>query len=210
VPPGEKWDGGMNPNIQLLAGTAPGEMPSILPPGYAKRIPAGSELIIQMHYTPSGTQTKDRSQVGLIFAKEKPKFNVHTLPVMNDQFEIPAGADNHLVESWMPVEENGTLLGFMPHMHLRGKDFLYEVISPDGKKETLLSVPRYNFAWQSYYRPVEPIHLTKGMKLHCIAHFDNSANNLNNPDATEPVIWGDQTWEEMMIGWIDYVNEKGE
>jgi peroxiredoxin/mono/diheme cytochrome c family protein len=210
VPPGEKWDDGENPNVQLLVGTAPGEMPTLLKPGYAKRIPAGSELVFQMHYTANGTETKDRSQVGIILAKGKPKYNVHTLPVSNDQFEIPAGADNHLVESWMPVQESGQLLGFMPHMHLRGKDFLYEIVHPDGRKETLLSVPRYNFAWQSYYRLVEPLRLEKGMKLHCVAHFDNSAGNPNNPDSTEPVIWGDQTWEEMMIGWIDYVNEKGD
>ena len=210
VPPGEKWDGGENPNIQLLVGTAPGEMPSVLPPGYAKKIPAGSELVWQMHYTASGTETKDRSQVGIIFSKEKPKYNVHTLPVSNDQFEIPAGADNHLVESWMEAKEDGQLLGFMPHMHLRGKDFLYEAIYPDGRKETLLSVPRYNFAWQNSYRLEKAYPMPKGSKLHCVAHYDNSANNPNNPDATEPVIWGEQTWEEMMIGWIDYVNEKGD
>jgi hypothetical protein len=97
------------------------------------------------------------------------------------------------------------LLAFMPHMHLRGKDFMYEAIYPGGKKkEILLSVPKYNFNWQSIYRPEKPIPLPKGTKLHCLAHFDNSAKNPHNPDPTKRLFWGDQTWEEMMVGWIDY------
>ena len=93
----------------------------------------------------------------------------------------------------------------MPHMHLRGKDFLYEAILPDGKHETLLSVPRFDFGWQSVYRLLRPYAMPKGSKLHCVAHFDNSAKNPNNPDPTQEVRWGDQTWEEMMIGWMEVV-----
>jgi hypothetical protein len=91
----------------------------------------------------------------------------------------------------------------MPHMHVRGKDFLYRAVYPDGKTETLLSIPRFSFNWQSVYRPAPPLHAPKGTRIECVAHFDNSANNPNNPDPTRAVSWGDQTWEEMMIGWMD-------
>src|SRR5262245_18096308 len=93
----------------------------------------------------------------------------------------------------------------MPHMHLRGKDFLYEAVYPDGRTEVTLSVPHFNFNWQSVYRPAQQIAMPKGSRVHCVAHFDNSAKNPNNLDPTQPVHWGDQTWEEMMIGWMDYV-----
>ena len=112
------------------------------------------------------------------------------------------------MESEFTFREDGHLLGFMPHMHLRGKDFLYEAVYPDGRTETLLSIPRYDFNWQSVYRAATPIALPKGSKIHCLAHFDNSANNPNNPDPTRAVRWGDQTWEEMMIGWTEFVYDR--
>jgi hypothetical protein len=171
------------------------------------KVAAGSQLVFQMHYTPNGRAQRDRSSIGLIFCKEKPQYQVITLPVANPAFLIPAGADNLEVEQWFPFKEDARLLSFMPHMHLRGKDFRYDVIYPDGKTETLLSVPRYNFNWQSVYRLTTPKFIPKGSKLHCVAHFDNSTKNLNNPDATKNVTWGDQTWEEMMIGWVDYIND---
>jgi hypothetical protein len=101
-------------------------------------------------------------------------------------------------------KEDVCIRSFMPHMHLRGKDFLFEAIYPDGRREALLSVPKYNFNWQSIYTAAKPIRLPKGSKLRCVAHFDNSAKNPHNPDPTRSVTWGDQTWEEMMVGWIDY------
>jgi peroxiredoxin len=202
VPPGKKFSSN-NPQFETLSGTAPGEMPLILRPGMAKFVPKGSTLVFQMHYTPSGKAAKDRSYVGLIFAKEPPRKRVVTVPVYNYFFRIPPGADNHKVESWYTFQKDGHIVGFMPHMHLRGKSFLYEAIYPDGKTETLLSVPRFNFGWQSGYRPAEPLFMPKGTKLHCIAHFDNSRDNPNNPDPDSAVYWGDQTWQEMMIGWTD-------
>ncbi len=207
VPPGETFFQG-NPRTPVLVGTAPGDMPLVLRPGMAKKVPAGSSLVFEMHYTPNGTAAKDRSRVGFVFAKEPPKYLVRTMPVGNPGFKIPAGADNHPVEQWATFSSDRLLLGFMPHMHLRGKDFKYEVTYPDGRTETLLWVPRYNFNWQSVYRLAEPIPLPKGTKLHCLAHFDNSARNPNNPDPTKDVRWGDQTWEEMMIGWIDVATPK--
>jgi peroxiredoxin len=206
VPPGKQFIAG-NPETPTLAGIAPGDMPSVLPPGFAKKIPKGSRLVFQMHYTPNGIAQKDRSCVGLIFAKQPPKYAVTSEPVYNIAFRIPPGAANHPVEAWYTFKKDGYITSFMPHMHLRGKDFRYEVVYPGGKKEVLLSVPRFNFGWQSVYRAEKPLRMPKGARLHCIAHFDNSANNPNNPDPRQAVYWGDQTWEEMMVGWTDVAFE---
>jgi peroxiredoxin len=203
VPPGRMFIPG-DPKTPPLCGTAPGDMPLQLPPGYAKHIPKGARLIFQMHYTPNGKAIKDRSSIGLVFAKEPPKKSVVTEPVYNLFFSIPAGAANHKVEASYRCRQDGEIIGFMPHMHLRGKDFLYQALYPDGKSEVLLSVPKYNFNWQSVYRPATPIGMPKGTRLQCIAHFDNSDKNPNNPDPTRTVTWGDQTWQEMLIGWVDF------
>jgi hypothetical protein len=190
----------------FIVGTAPGDMPMILRPGMAKKIPAGSTLVWQMHYTPTGKVEKDRSQVGFIFYKEKepPKWNAQTRGISEGGFVIPPGAGNHPVQSEWVVPRDTLLLSFSPHMHLRGKDFKYQAEYPDGRKEIVLSVPRYDFSWQTTYRVAEPMVLPKGTKLHCFAHFDNSAKNPANPDPKKEVRWGDQTWEEMMIGFVDY------
>src|SRR5438132_5418673 len=204
VPPKERfWSG--NPKTPVLVGTAPGEMPLIFPAGYAKKIPAGSDLMFEMHYTPNGVAQKDRSSVGLVFAREEPRAEVHVMPLADTSFRFPAAEDNVKVKQSWTFQRNIHLMAFMPHMHLRGKDFLYEAIYPDGQQEILLSVPHYNFNWQSAYRVAEPIRIPKGAKVHCVAHFDNSAKNPNNPDPSKVVSWGEQTWEEMMIGWMDYV-----
>ena len=204
VPPGQQFFPG-NPYTPALAGTAPGDMPLMLPTGVAKKVPAGSKLVFQMHYTPNGKPQKDRSAIGLVFAKETPRYQVRTEPIaFPPSIQIPPGDDNFKVEASFRLKRDGHLIGFMPHMHLRGKDFLYEAVYPDGKREILLSVPRYNFNWQSAYRLEEPKAVPAGTRIHCLAHFDNSAKNPNNPDPTKRVFWGDQTWEEMMIGWTDY------
>jgi peroxiredoxin len=194
----------------FLVGTAPGDMPLELPPGYARKIPAGSTLVWQMHYTPTGKEETDRSEVGLVLYKgpQPPKGVALTKGISNRFFRIPAGADAHKVESEFTFSQDATLLSFMPHMHLRGKDFEYTAIFPDGTREVLLSVPKYDFNWQSTYRLAQPRHMPKGTKIHCVAHFDNSAANRANPDPTKPVFWGDQTWEEMMIGWIDFTYDQ--
>jgi peroxiredoxin len=206
LPPGGTFFPG-NPRTPTLCGTAPGDMPLILQPGMAKMVPAGSELIFEMHYTPNGVKQKDRSAVGIVFAKEPPKYNVHSVPISNPIFRVPPGDENYKVEASFTFQDDGYIINFMPHLHVRGKDFTYEAIYPDGRKEILLSVPRYNFNWQSAYRLAKPHPMPKGAKVRCVAHFDNSAKNPNNPDPTKAVTWGDQTWEEMMIGWLDYIYE---
>jgi peroxiredoxin len=197
----------------VLCGTAPGDTMLILPEGMARKVPAGSRLIFQMHYTPNGTVQKDRSSVGLIFAKKPPERRVLTVPIDNRLFtthvvNIPPGVENFKLQSEFTFKEDGHVMAFMPHMHLRGKDFLIEAVYPDGKTQTLLSVPRFNFNWQSVYRYEKPVPMPKGSEVRCLAHFDNSDKNPNNPDPTRWVSWGDQTWEEMMIGWMDYTLEK--
>ncbi len=191
-----------------LCGFAPGDLPSVYEKGTAKRIPAGSDLIFQLHYTPNGKMASDRSKLGLIFAKEPVKHQAHTRPIAQDKFRIPPGADNHEVKSEFTFPKDTHLLSFMPHMHLRGKSFQYKATYPDGRSETLLSVPAYDFGWQSIYVLSEPKLMPKGTRIDCTAHFDNSAANLNNPDPTKTVSWGDQTFEEMMIGYIDYVDDE--
>jgi hypothetical protein len=196
----------------FIVGTAPGDMPLMLPAGVARRIPAGAELIWQLHYTPNGKAAKDLSQVGLVFykGKEPPKYNSQTVSIMNGRFAIPPGDPDYKVESEWTVPRDALLLSFVPHMHLRGKDFLYKVAYPDGKSDTLLSVPHYDFNWQLTYRVDKPLHLPKGSTIQCTAHFDNSKSNKANPDSTKEVTWGDQTWEEMMIGFVDFMWEQPE
>ena len=189
---------------RLLVGTAPGEQPTIFPAGYAKKIPAGSELVFQMHYTPNGKEATDITTVGLIFAKQPVAYEVHTRPVLQMKFAIPPGEANYRVESNYTFTRDAHLTSLMPHMHLRGKDFLYRAVLPDGTSKTLLSVPKYDFNWQTYYVLSEPVALPKGTRIECVAHYDNSPGNKFNPDPTKEVRWGDQTWEEMMIGWISF------
>jgi peroxiredoxin len=191
-------------NSEWIVATAPGAKPLQLPEGYAKFIPAGSKLVFQMHYTPNGTPQTDISSVGFIFADpETVKKQVFTQEAHNQRFAIPPGADNHKVESGYQFKHTSEILHLFPHMHLRGKAFRYIAVYPDGKKEILLDVPNYDFNWQNAYVLAEPKVVPAGTRMHCIAHFDNSEENLANPDPTKTVRWGDQTWEEMMIGYFD-------
>jgi hypothetical protein len=193
-----------SPDDKILVGHAPGDLPLILPPGVAMKIPKGSNLIFQMHYTANGVEQTDRSSVGLIFAKQPPKYIAHTRTVNNEDFTIPPGAGNYKVHSSFTFPKDGVILSLMPHMHLRGKSFQYELVYPDRRSEIVLSVPRYDFNWQSTYRLTTPLRVPAGTKIECTGIFDNSADNPNNPDPTQEVRWGDQTWEEMMGGLLDY------
>jgi hypothetical protein len=173
-------------------------------PGSAKLIKAGSDLIFQMHYTPNGTQTKDRSFVGLIFAKQPVKEVITTTAAFDVRFVIPAGAQNHEIKAVYEFEHDSRIVSFMPHMHLRGKDIIYRAYYPDGRSEVLLSVPSYDFNWQVYYYPTKPLLMPRGTRIEAIAHYDNSARNPLNPDPTRDVRFGEQTWDEMMNAFFDY------
>jgi hypothetical protein len=188
-----------------LCGFAPGEQPKVFPPGTAKLIKKGSKLTFQLHYTPNGEATTDRSYVGLIFAKTPVRKVALTGTATNASFVIPPGDGNFEVRSSWTAKDDVRIIDLMPHMHVRGKDFTYTAVYPDGRSEVVLQVARYDFNWQLLYQFKEPLFLPKGSKLDCVAHFDNSTKNKYNPDPTKEVRWGDQTWEEMMIGWFDYV-----
>jgi hypothetical protein len=190
----------------MLVGWAPGMDPLTLRPGQAKLIKKGSVLVFQMHYTTTGTAAKDRTSIGLWFAKEQPEKRMITTGITVDpsKFIIPPGDPNFESHSSRVFNEDVHLHMFMPHMHVRGKDFEYKLVYPDGKEKILLRVPKYDFNWQLTYFAKEPIPVPKGSRIECTAHHDNSANNKFNPDPKITVRWGDQTWEEMMIGWIDY------
>ena len=193
--------------LDALAGTAPGEQPSMLPDGVGKLVKAGSIIVLQMHYTPNGTPQKDRTSVGLIFNKKPVHKALTGGAAMNRFFSIPAGAENHRVTSSYRFRQDSHILNLMPHMHLRGKDFEYRLVYPDGSSKVILSVPRYDFNWQTRYEFAEPIAAPQGSRLECIAHFDNSAKNKWNPDASKTVRWGEQTWDEMMIGFVGFTRD---
>jgi peroxiredoxin/mono/diheme cytochrome c family protein len=204
VPPGgdRKNIGGLH--SEWLTATAPGGQPLILKEGYAKLIPAGSKLVFQMHYTPNGKATTDRSCVGFKYADPTTvKKVVGTDKAATNQFVIPPGDANYPVEAKHRFDQDTELLAMFPHMHLRGKSFRYTLIYPDQRREVLLNVPHYDFNWQNGYVPAEKKIIPAGSVMHCEATFDNSEHNLANPDPTKAVRWGDQTWEEMMIGYFD-------
>jgi hypothetical protein len=175
------------------------------PAEIGRKIPKGATLVWEMHYTATGKEEKDRSQYAFKFHKSPPTREAKMVGVMNPRFKIPAGDPNHKVLSRFSAPYDVELLSFAPHMHLRGKDFEYKAIYPDGRQEVLMSMPQYDFNWQTGYGLRQPLRLPKGTVIECTAHFDNSAGNPHNPDPKKDVTWGDQTWQEMMIGFIDMV-----
>jgi mono/diheme cytochrome c family protein len=186
----------------LLLVYAPGSSPDRWPDGMAKFVPAGSDLIFQIHYTTNGEAGDDQTNIGLVFAKTPPQKRVITLQLNDHAFIIPPSADDFRVEVQGTLPNDCTLLSLFPHMHLRGKRFEYDIVEPDGSVETLLRV-NYHFHWQLSYRLAEPRLLKAGTKLRAVAWYDNSRNNPHNPDPSATVTWGDQTYQEMMVGFFD-------
>jgi len=187
----------------MLAGYAPGTVPDTLKPGQAKLIPKGADIIFQIHYTADGKTGEDHSRVGIIFSKEKPTERVFSMAVVNPRINIPPGDPNFEVDAKFTLQDDATLEMLLPHMHLRGKDFEYTIVFPDGRKQEILSVPHYSFSWQLSYYLEKPMLLPKGTIIECVAHYDNSPNNPNNPDPTKEVHYGEQSWDEMMFGFFD-------
>ena len=189
-------------DADVLLVYAPGSSPDNWPHEMAKYIPAGSDIIFQMHYTTHGHATHDQSSIGIVFAKEPPKQRVLTLQLTNDKFIIPPGVDDYRVEARGTLPNDATLLSFLPHMHLRGKQFEYNILRADKTSETLLRV-HWNFYWQMSYRLAQPKPLKAGTTLQAVAWYDNSRKNPHNPDPDAAVRWGDQTTDEMMVGFFD-------
>jgi mono/diheme cytochrome c family protein len=194
--------GGALTSGNLVAAYAPGANALFNDDGEtAVHVKAGSKLVFQLHYTPNGTPQKDLSYVGFKFTDEgKVKYVARSTAVVNPMFNIPAGAKNFTAEASTTFKNATTLTNMTPHMHTRGKAFKYVAHYPDGKEEVLLDVPTYDFNWQTTYHLKEPKEIPEGTKLVCTATWDNSEDNLSNPDPTKNVSWGEQTFEEMMIG----------
>ena len=192
VPPGggKDFNNTSGGGSEVLMVWTPGMVPEVWQPGRAKMIKAGSDLVLQIHYTPNGkTATEDESKVGLVFAKEKPTERVLTLGIYNVFFKIPPENPDYKVESKNVLPNGATILSFFPHMHLRGKAFEYSAVYPDGKTETLLRVPKYDFYWQLDYKLAKPLVVPPGTKIVGDAWYDNSANNPKNPDSKATVAW---------------------
>ena len=200
---------GFNNVDDFLTAYAPGSDYGEWQPGTAKKIPAGATIRFQVHYSKiAGSIQTDRSMVGMIFAKQPPERLMKTRAVSNVFFEIPPNADHHkVIAIWKPSLDV-TLYSLMPHMHYRGAAMEYKVFYPDGKSEVLLNVPAYSFNWQMAYRPQAPIRIPAGSKIQVTGYFDNSAKNKFNPDPTKAVRQGEPTYDEMMMGFMDYTAEK--
>jgi hypothetical protein len=182
-----------------IGGFAPGNNATRFEPGSAMLIRAGATLVVQMHYTPNGTAQTDRTKLGLFLAKEAPKTEMRLGTLINGQLDIPAGAADYSIAAEMTTTADVTLRQLLPHTHLRGKSWEYTVTYPDGRSEVILSVPKYDFNWQTDYVFAQALKLPKGSKIRAVAHYDNSPANKSNPDHKVNVKWGDQTWEEMMF-----------
>ncbi|MBK9705893.1 MAG: cytochrome c [Acidobacteria bacterium] len=191
-----------------LVGWAPGEAPLELRPGQAKLVKKGSVLVFQIHYTTTGEPGTDRSSIGLIFSRVPIEKRVITAGASQGNLVIPPGDPNYETKAEFTFKEDSHIDSLHPHMHMRGKDFKFTLVYPDGTSKVLLSVPKWDFNWQLTYVLKEEVAAPKGSKLVCVAHYDNSINNKFNPDPTKEVRWGSQTWEEMMIGYVDYTLDK--
>lgn len=204
VPPSnQQFQNTLGAGNDILTIYTPGMLPDVFKPGMAKLIPADCDFVFQLHYTANGKAGEDQPTLGLVFAREAPQQRVLTLGVGNIGITIPPNDANYQAEARLPIYHEGTLLSFFPHMHLRGKAFEYRLTHPSGEKETLLKVNRYDFNWQLAYRLDKPILMAPGSKLEATGWYDNSANNPANPDPNATVKWGEQSWEEMMIGFVD-------
>jgi Copper type II ascorbate-dependent monooxygenase, C-terminal domain len=216
--PGSKWLVDAKPGIPTpkgsgdseagmadgaIGGYVPGLPAGRLAPGRAIFLPAGADIVLQVHYNATGKATTDRTKVGLVFARQDAVERSFQIGIVNPTFVIPPGDPNYRVDADMTVDSDVRVIGFTPHMHLRGKSFEFRATLPDGTREVLLRVPKYDFNWQLTYDLAEERVFPKGTKFEATATFDNSENNRFNPDPKASVRFGDQTWDEMMVGFID-------
>jgi hypothetical protein len=182
----------------------PGNATLIYPPGFAKRLPKGSRLRCQVHYITNGTETSDRSRIGVIYAKQPPQHEVHVVGLANLRLSIPPGASNHREEAILRVPCDMQLLSFLPHMHARATACRYRITGEGDISRALLDIPRYDFNWQLLYRYYEPQPVARGETIKFTVWYDNSDRNPANPDPTQTVHWGRQLSDEMHLGYVEY------
>jgi len=205
------WQGGASGNQEGWIGAwAAGAQPMVFPAGTGRLLKKGQKVIGDMHYHPAGKAATDRTQIGFHFAEgntvEKELIN---LWVMNAEFAIPPGDPNYEAHASHTFAQDSQILTLTPHLHYRGKDFRYTLTYPDGHKTDLLTVSNYDFNWQTVYEFEEPVPAPAGARIDCVAHWDNSADNPNNPDPNRTVYFGPESYDEMMIGFVDYVVDEG-
>jgi len=194
--------------LPILAVYAPGRNPNVLEPGTVKLIPAGSKIVLQAHYSKvTGEVQTDRSSVGLIFATKPPTKVSNTEMVFNSYFRVAPGEAGHPVAACWTTDRDMQITSFMPHMHMRGAAMEVKAVFPDGRKEVLLNVPKYDFSWQTSYLLKEPLSVPRGTTIFVTGVFDNSAKNKYNPDPTSFVRWGEPTYDEMMLCFIECTDE---
>lgn len=196
---------GLSTLDEVIAAYLPGAGPYVFPAGHAKLIPAGSDLIFQIHYATNGTAAQDQTRLGLVFAKERPQVRVYSLSIAQGEFAIPPYAPAHPVQASFQVNTPAEIYALAPHMHLRGKSMRVRAVEPDETERVLLDVPRYDFNWQLVYRPVKPIPIPRGTSILVDAVFDNSPANPRNPDPRATVRWGEQSREEMAVCFVDFL-----
>ena len=202
--PGSKWLEKIPPTADILAVYTPGAPVMTCPEGMAKKIPAGSDLVLQMHYTAKATDAKDQTEVAMVTSSARPQYRLLTLQMANYDLLIPPGDRQRRVVIAGTLPQDALLVSMFPHMHLRGSGFEYQILGgPGGRVENLLKVNNYNFYWQLSYQLKQPRPLPAGTRLLFAGYFDNSANNPRNPDPGAEVRWGEQSWEEMMVGFFD-------
>jgi peroxiredoxin len=201
-PPGRERE--QTADRDILVGFVPGSRPAVYPSELGKRIPKGAKLVLEMHYTANGTEQTDLSSIALVFAKEPPRHEIRARFVVNRDFIIPPRATCHEASAATVFEQDTVVLSLTPHMHLRGKSFQFRAVYPGGRIEILLSVPRYDFNWQHTYLLKKPLLVPRGTRIDCVGCFDNSAANSNNPDPDQEVRWGEQSWDEMLLGVVGY------
>jgi hypothetical protein len=188
----------------MLIGYAPGVPSLTFDPDTAYLVKAGSTFQFQVHYTTNGKEATDRAVLGIKIRKDRPAYRAFSGSAMQQRLDIPPGDPNYETHAVYKFTEDVTMLDMTPHMHLRGKAFKYVLTYPDGRSEELLNVPHYDFNWQLSYIFAQPRQIPAGSKLEATAWYDNSPNNKFNPDPTKEVRWGDQTFQEMMIGFFNY------
>jgi hypothetical protein len=202
-PVGKQGESGISLYEELLDFHVPGAVPHALAAGQAKLVKARSDLVFQMHYTTNGKPATDRTRIGIVFAKEPPRERIFTLQIANRGFVIPPGAADFAVDSKLTLQGDARIVALNPHMHVRGKSFEFRVATAGNDPQVVLRVPHYDFSWQLQYYLAAPLMLSRGSRIECVATFDNSPNNPANPDPSKEVRWGDQSWEEMMVGTVD-------
>jgi hypothetical protein len=192
-----------------LGGWAAGMDPMVFPEGTGRLLKKGSKIVADMHYHPTAEPSTDQTRLGVHLYEGEPEKELVNLWVQNAGFKIPAGAPDHEVTSSYTFRQDSVVHSLLPHMHYRGKSFTYTATYPDGRQEVLLEVPAYDFNWQTTYELAEPLEMPAGSRIDCVAHFDNSTGNAANPDPTKDVTFGNESFDEMMIGFVDYTVKEG-